>query len=83
MIGKRTVLMLLLAFSACTTIVPTVTAIQRPTATLTPSAIPTGTPTLDPFSSAERIQHDIDNQIWIRVQREIKNDEPKFYKIVG
>jgi hypothetical protein len=87
MIWTRIVFILLLAFSACTTSVPTAVATQGLTAQLTTSAIPTGTSaitaTLNPFSIAERIPYDVNNDIWVYTKGMIESNEPIYFIFSG
>lgn len=81
-------LTLILAISACTTnIVPTATQTNIPILTIRPSATPTDTPTLtptpDPFAIAERIQYDINKDIWVNREGKTENGETKTYVFSG
>lgn len=87
-LGKRISLVLLLSFSACQTVItPTATIKQISTATITPSATQTRTPTLtltpDPFAIAERIQYDVNNDIWVYVKGTIESVKAKSFVFSG
>jgi hypothetical protein len=87
MIWKRMGWILLLAFSACTSGVPTAT--PNPTNTLAPSATATRprpstlTPEPDMFALAEPIRYDINKDIWVTMAKTVKNGEPTFFKFSG
>lgn len=85
---KSIFLTLIFAISACTTnIASTATQTKIPTSTIMPSATPTGTPTLtptpDPIAIAERIQYNINKDIWVNIEGTTKNSEPKTFIFSG
>lgn len=87
MMWKPMAWVLLLAFSACTSGVPTAT--RHPTATLEPSATatPTQPPTLTPepdlFALAEPIRYDINKDIWVNTAATVENGDATFLKFSG
>lgn len=87
MVWKRMGWLLLIAFSACTSNVPTATrnptATLAPSATATPARLPTLTPTQDPFALAEPIHYDMNKDIWVNMPKTVENGKPAFLRFSG